>query len=115
MKKFVVSQVVIAVFLAVTLYFLISVTKCPVFIVAVPFLYVGLTVVLSRNFLNSKQTPTKSVNALMMSVVIKLLFSSALCAVFIYLDKDSKVASVLSIFAIYLVNSILLIRFYLKN
>jgi len=115
MKKFVVSQVVVAVFLAAALYFLISVTKCPVFIVAVPFLYVGLTVVLSRNFLNSKQTPTKSVNAMMMSVVIKLLFSSALCAVFIYLDKDSKVASVLSIFAIFFGKSFFVIPFYFKN
>jgi hypothetical protein len=101
--------------LGAAIFFTIHLTHVPAIAVVVPFAFAGIAILLNNNFEKSKkQSPTKSVNAVMIGVLIKLLFSAVTISGLIVLNKEAKYASAGLVFFTYIIFSILLIRSALK-
>ncbi|MFN4885299.1 MAG: hypothetical protein ACK5EW_08505 [Bacteroidota bacterium] len=101
--------------LGAAIYFTINFTAVPLIATAVPLAFAAIAVLLNNHFEKTKsQSPTKSVNAVMLGVLIKLLFSALTIAGLIVLKKESKYASAGLVFLTYIIYSSLLIKSALK-
>jgi len=71
-----------------------------------------LTIILYRYIVRSgEKSPARFVAAFMASVTIKLLLTAGFLGVYIYFNKDEKVFAALGTFVIYIIYTILLVRF----
>ena len=101
--------------LGAAIFFTQQLTGVPTITSAVPLAFAGIAVLLNNHFEKTKsQSPTKSVNAVMIGVLIKLLFSALTIAGLIVLNKESKYASAVLVFLTYIIYSALLINSALK-
>ncbi|MFM2196517.1 MAG: hypothetical protein RL092_2117 [Bacteroidota bacterium] len=97
--------------LGAAIFFTQQLTGVPTITSVVPLAFAGIAVLLNNHFEKTKsQSPTKSVNAVMIGVLIKLLFSALTIAGLIVLNKESKYASAGLVFLTYIIYSALLIK-----
>jgi hypothetical protein len=78
--------------------------------------YGVLTYTLSRMILKANaKSPQRFVTAFMGAVTLKLLISAFFLLVYLYITKEHKVVVSLGVFAIYIVNTWLMISFLMKQ
>jgi ABC-type Fe3+-siderophore transport system permease subunit len=115
MKTHNIAYLSIGAILGASIFFTLHLTHVPAIAAGVPLVFAGIAILLSNHFEKTKsQSPTKSVNAVMIGVLIKLLFSAITIALLIVLDKESKYASAGMVFLTYIIYSVLLIKSALK-
>lgn len=116
MKSQNIIYVALGALLGALVYFTIEFTQVPWVTSFVPLVFAGIAILLNNHFEKAKtQSATRSVNAVMIGVVVKLLFSAVTITGLIVLKKEAKYPSAAWVFITYIIFSSLLIRSALKN